>query len=162
MVCASTPRLGFEPKLCLARPLLLTALECFDRGDYIGCGVRLRESLSRFMTAMVDWYAVELPKSRKPLRPTQLAHALHKAKQFDKWALEIVLEMIAHGNTLAHCGHVDATELRCSVSLLFSFFDQEPCAGSQGRGELWNLPCCKSFDDYDDDDHGDDWKAGAV
>jgi hypothetical protein len=106
MVALATPRLEYQPRLCLARPMLFGALETYDLGDYIAAGCKLREAVKRFLIAACDWYDVKLHKSKFP-RPADYARALHKAKQLDDWGLEYVFEMINIGHKLAHYQAVD-------------------------------------------------------
>jgi hypothetical protein len=159
MVAASVPRLFFEPQVCLARPILVEALDCYERADYIGAGVRLRESVTRFLVAAVDWYAVPLSKNlqrdRHP-RPAALARALHKAKCMDSFSLDIVLECLSAGNALAHCGRVCPKGLRGCISMLFYLLDSEPYSALKER-----KPAVSAYevDDCDDDDAADWWKS---
>jgi len=161
MVALATPRLGYVPKLCLARPMLFASLECYDKGDYIGAGVRLREAVKRFVISACDWYGVKV--DAKFLTPKAYARALHKAKHLDKWGLEIVLECINAGNKLAHCQTVDRHTISCGISLMFSLMDGEPYCPNERK------PVATSYktegydvDDCDDDDGANWWKGGAV
>jgi hypothetical protein len=156
MVAAAVPRFGFQPTLCLARPMLLEALDCYERGDYIGAGVRLRESVTRFLVAAVEWYAVPLSKNLqrdKHPRPAALARALHDAKFMDSFALDIVLESLAAGNTLAHCGRACPKGLRGCISMLFFLVDSEPYSALKERQPA----VAATFDENADDDDGADW-----
>ena len=162
MVALAVPRFGFEPELCLARPILLQALERYEVGDYIGAGVRLRESVRRFLVAAVRWYAVPMLKSAKRdkfARTATLAKALHEAKVLDDWGVASMLEMLDLGNKAAHCKPCCPRALRGAMEYLFMFIDSEPFASMKDRQPApapafdWNA-------DYDIDDCGDDYKAG--
>lgn len=159
MVALATYRLGYVPKVCLARPMLFAALDCYDRGDYIGCGVRLRESVYRFVKAACDWYGVKV-KGKHP-RPGEYARALRDAKQLDRWGYEIVLECIDAGNKLAHCQTVDSATLRGGIALLFAMMDREPYAGHERKPVATSYKGGDPYecDDCDDDDRGDWWKS---
>ena len=161
MVALSVPRLGYQPTQCLARPMLFAALACYDAGDYIGAGVRLREAVKRFVVSACEWYGVELPKGKHP-SPGEMARALRKAKQLDKWGLEILLESIEVGNQAAHCGKVDRATLQGGIALMFAMMDGEPYT-PHDRTPLVTSHQEEGYDcdDCDDDDHGDDWKGGA-
>ncbi len=100
MVALAVYRLGYVPKPCLAKPMLFAALSCIDAGDLIGAGVRLRESVARFVIAACDWYGVPVKNGKHP-RPGDYARALREAKHLDKWGLEIVLECLDAGNKLS-------------------------------------------------------------
>jgi len=167
----TVPRFGFQPTLCLARPMLLEALDCYERGDYIGAGVRLRESVTRFLTAAVEWYAVELPersKRHKYPRSADLARALHKAKQLDGWGLASILEMLAVGNAAAHCKPFHPKSLRGAMAILFAQIDSEPYSALKERrpavASTFDENADYDLDDCDDDDGADWWKSegGAV
>lgn len=165
----AVPRFGFEPTICLARPILVEALECFERGDHIGAGVRLRESITRFLSAALEWYAVELPPRVKKLskypRPSEMAKALRQAKVLDRWAYTTMIECIDVGNAAAHCQPFDVHTLRGAIGVLFAQIDSEPFASMKDRP-----PIVATFDadncseERDEDDDGAGWwkKGGAV
>jgi hypothetical protein len=164
MVALATFRLGYVPKPCLARPMLFAALECLDAGDLIGAGVRLRESVARFVISACDWYGVPVKNGKHP-RPRDYALALREAKHLDNWGLQIVLDIIEAGNKAAHCQHVDRASVKGGISLLFSLMDGEAYAGhdrkpiaTSHKGEDDPYDC----DDCDDDDGANWWKGGAV
>lgn len=160
MVCSATPRLGFQPTQCLARPMLYAALARYDAGDYVGAGVRLRESVKRFLVAACEWYDVPLPKDRHP-SPAELARRLHKAKQLDKWGLETILECIEVGNHAAHCQTIDRQSLRGGIALLFALMDGEPYCPLDRTPIVTSYMSEGELDDYDcdDNDPADWWKS---
>ncbi len=163
MVALAVPRLGYTPKLCLARPMLYAALDCYERGDLIGAGVRLREAVLRFVVAMADWHGIEVKTKDKHPRPGAYITALHKAGKFDKFGRECLFEMVNAGNKLAHCLAVDAGTIRGGISILFAFMDGEAFCPHERK------PIDTSYkvegyeaNDCDDDDSADWWKGGAV
>lgn len=164
MVAPSVPRLGFEPQVCLARPILVHALDCYERGDYIGAGVRLREAVRRFVVAACRWYAIDLAKAMKRDkygRTCTLVKALREAKCLDKWGAEIVMECVEVGNLAAHCRPFCKQSLKGGISLMFLFIDSEPYSALQERQPVIVSSdandCCD-----DDDDSADWWKQGGV
>jgi hypothetical protein len=164
MAAAAVPRLGYMPKLCLARPMLFAALECHDRGDVIGAGVRLREAVLRFLKAAADWYGVALPKAKFP-EPINYIRALRKSKSCDKWGARIMLDAIEQGNKLAHCQRVEVSCIESSIALMFALMDGEPYCPFERKPVVTS----RQTDGYDVDDCGDDdgadwWKSegGAV
>jgi hypothetical protein len=160
MVALATYRLGYIPKPCLAKPMLFAALDCLDRGDLIGAGVRLREAAARFLIAACDWYGCDVKSKSKYPRPFEYAKALLDAKQLDKWGHEIMLECIDAGNKLAHCVSVDRAIVKGGISLLFAMMDHEPYAGHErapiATSYKADCDCCD-----DDDNEGEEWKAGV-
>jgi hypothetical protein len=169
MVCLAVPRFGFQPTICLARPLLHHALDCYQRGDYIGAGVRLRESATRFLVAAVEWYAVDVSKrtkrSKHP-RPVELAKALHRAQRLDEWGLTAILEMLDVGNAAAHCQPFCPKALRGAIAFLFCYLDDEPFSAMRERQPAVETTFENGnyeADDCDDDrSEGDEWKGGAT
>jgi hypothetical protein len=160
MVAASVPRLGFTLKPSLARPMLFAALECFDHGDYIGAGVRLREAIKRFLISACEWHGVPVPKD-KHASPARMARALHDAGHMGAGVLGWVSESIDCGNTLAHCGTVRPDTLRTLIGVMFAAMDGEPYV------DFTRQPIVTSYSvdancDCDDDDHGDDWRIGGA
>jgi hypothetical protein len=158
MVCLSVPRLGYVPKLCLARPMLFAALECFDRGDLIGAGVRLREAVDRFVRAACDWYGVKV--EAKFLTPKAFAKALRKAGHLDKWGYTILIEAVEAGNKLAHCQSVEANTIRGGITVVFALMDGEPYCGHDRQPIVTSRKTEADAPD-DDDDNADWWKAGV-
>lgn len=159
MVALAVPRFGFQPTLCLARPMLLQALERYEQGDYVGSAVRLREAVKRFLVAAVAWYDVPVAVAKHP-RPMDLAKALRNAKQLDKWGFECIEEMIETGNRGAHLGRVERDSLRGGIAILFSLMDGEPYTMPELRGEMWVKPDEQNIydiDDCDDDRSAADW-----
>jgi hypothetical protein len=158
MVALAVYRLGYVPKPCLAKPMLFAALECFERGDVIGAGVRLREAANRFLIHACDWYGVEV--KAKFLTPKAYAQALRKAKHLDSWGFQIMVDIIDAGNKLAHCVNVDRQSVKGGISILFSMMDSEPWAGHERQPVVTShksdCDCC----DDDDNDGADWWKAG--
>ena len=154
MVAPNVPRLGMSPKLCLARPMLSAALDCYDKGDYIGAGVRLREAVKRFIVAGCEWYGIDSPKSKHP-KPADYIRALRKAKQLDDWGAKCLTEMIDSGNVAAHCGPVDRDALRGGIALLFRFLDAEPFCPNERK------PAATSHKS-DVDDCANWWKKGGA
>jgi hypothetical protein len=67
-------------------------------------------------------------------------------------------EIIATGNRAAHCGHVDAHEIRSCIAVWHTAIDNDPCGEPTER-----VAHCKpvtegyDIDDCDDDDDGADW-----
>jgi hypothetical protein len=159
MVALATPRFGFIPKVNLARPMLRDALECVDRGDLIGAGVRLREAVYRQLTAMCEWYNCTTKKGT--LRG--MVQALRNAKQIDEMGVDWLMEMIEVGNKAAHLGRVDRKSLRGAIHGLFYIIDCAPCGESPERIEHPQPE--NKWDDcgWDDNDDGANWwKGGAV
>ena len=161
MVALAVPRLGYTPTLCLARPMLFAALDCYDRKDYIGAGVRLREAVKRFVVAACQWYDVKV--DAQFLTPKAYARALRKANHIDKWGLEILLECINAGNKLAHCEKVDRHAISGGISLLFSLMDSEPYTGHERKPTATSHKTeGYDVDDCDDDDGANWWKIGGA
>ena len=168
MVAASVPRLFFEPQVCLARPLLLEALGRYEKDDFIGAGIRLRECVRRFLVAALQWHAVPLTQAMKRdkyARTATLAKALRDAKQIDQWGFEIILECLAVGNAAAHCRPFCKRTLKGGISMMFCMLDCEPFSADTARVDHpqpandWDCDC-----DCDDDDGANWWKSegGAV
>jgi hypothetical protein len=157
MVAALVPKLESVVVVNLARPMLLAAQECEERGDLIGCGVRLREAIRRQLHAMCNYFAC-LPKSKRRPTPAAMLAALERDGQVDKWGKQMVQEMIDLGNAAAHCGRVDRASLRGSMGFLHYVIDINPC------GDCFERFPAPSVYDIDDCDDGDatDWKGGAV
>jgi hypothetical protein len=155
MVALATPRFGFVPKINLARPMLREALECYDRGDLIGAGVRLRAAVYRQLTAMCEWYNC-MPKKPKLLG---MVAALRKAKQLDELGVTWLNEMIHLGNTAAHMGHLDRAAVRGAISGMFFILDCDPCNSPEERVDHPQPENCWDNDDFED---GDDWKIGGA
>lgn len=161
----SVPRFGFEPQICLARPVLLDALACYERADYIGAGVRLRESIRRFLVAACRWYAVPLLKAAKRdkyARNLTLAKALRNAKAMDEFSHEIICECIEIGNKAAHCRPFCVKSLKSGISILFELIDSEPYSAMRERQQQPTVAPFESADyeeadDCCDDDDGSDW-----
>jgi hypothetical protein len=162
MVALAVYRLGYTPKPCLAKPMLFASLACYDAGDYIGSGVRLRESVKRFVVAACDWYGV--PVKGKHPSPAEHVRSLRDAQQIDKWSCQALLDIIDVGNKAAHCQGFDARQLRSGISLLFAVMDSEPYCGHERRpaatSYLKDGECNEG--EYDDDDGAGWWKGGAV
>ena len=161
MVALATPKFDSVLPLNLARPMLLAAQECEERGDLIGCGVRLREALRRQLHAMCLFGAC-LPTSRRPPTPSALLDALRKAGECDHSGYKVVQEMIVLGNAAAHCGRVDRDSLRGAMTMLHWIIDENPCGETFER---FHQPagcgdCFEAWDD-DDDDVAEAWKGGG-
>ncbi len=156
MVALATHWLGYVPKPCLARPMLFASLDCLDRGDLIGAGVRLREAVTRFVSTACDWYGVEVKV--KFVTPTAMIRALREAGQCDPGCFETLLQCIELGNKAAHCGRIYPGSLRGCISLLFSMMDSEVYAGH----ERTPIATSRKADCDRCDDDGDDWKIGGV
>ena len=164
MVSIAVPRFGFQPIVCLARPMLLQALDCYERGDYVGAGVRLRESVRRFVIAACRWYAVDLTKAMKRdkyARTCTLVKALREAKCIDKWGAEIVLECVEVGNHAAHCRPFCKASLKGGISIMFCFIDSEPFSAMEDRQPGIETEYVDDGCDCDDDP-ADWWKGGGA
>ena len=165
MVAPATPRLDYKPEICLARPILFAALACFERGDILGSGIRLREAVTRFVKAACGWYNCPVPPKVKRPKPVDFIRALRKAKHLDKWGADCLLEMVAAGNAAAHCGRVDRQAIKGGIGILFSFMDSEP--GFCPHERQPQPQQAEIYDDgYDDGfvdeerDRADWWKEG--
>lgn len=160
MVAPTCFRLAYIHKPCLAKPMLFAALACFEQGDLLGAGIRLREAVTRFLKHGCDWYGC-MPQGKYP-RPRDYVNALHKAGQLEEFGREVMLDIIEAGNKAAHCQKVDPHNIQGGISILFSFMDSQPWAGHERPPLVTSHKAASNCCDEDDCDSADWWKGGDV
>jgi hypothetical protein len=163
MVALATPRFGYIVEPNLARTFLHRALLAQEAGNLLQAGVLFREAVRRQLYAECSWKAC-LPAGKKAhLSPRALLAALVKAGHVSKDGAEWARELIELGNRAAHCGRVDAKELRSAIAIWHTAIDNDPCGEPKER-----VDHCKPVTDgydidvCDDDDGADLWKGGAI
>ena len=149
MVAAIVPKFDSVIPLNLARPMLLAAQDCQERGDLIGCGVRLREALRRQLFAMCQFHAC-VPVGKFAHTPAAMLKALRAGGECDKGGARIVTDIIDIGNRAAHLSRVKAGELIGAMELLHYIIDTNPCGDTFERFPKPATDCdCGGWDDDD-------------
>ena len=112
MVLAIVRELGVVRPTCLAWPFLFQAQAELDRGNITAAGVKLRESVRRYLHALCKLHDC-MPKKQRT--PREMLKALHKRKLVGcrQW----ISDMITLGNAAAHCKPVKASTLRTALSI---------------------------------------------
>ena len=104
MVASSPPQLGVTPRPLDAQQMLRESLDCLDRSDTIGAGVRIRQAAKLILTAWAESCGVRRPLRHRYPRPARIARALHRAGRIDEKTLKSLLGIIDACNASAH-GH---------------------------------------------------------
>jgi hypothetical protein len=161
MVAPATSRLGYVPHVNLSRCFLHRAYDALQAGKLFEAGCLLRESIRRQLFAECAWKGCLPKKFSDRTSPLALLKALRSAGHCSDCGYDWTLDIIALGNTAAHCGHVDPGTLRSAIGMMHVFIDGDPCGEPTERVQHCK-PAKKECDDSDDDDGSGWWKAVAV
>jgi hypothetical protein len=134
--------------LNLAWPLLQAAHERYDRGDLVGCGVRIREAIRRHLVAVAESHGLDVKKHSRSAGAVLRILRKRKLIELGDW-----LGKILDGcNRLAHCQPVKASEIRIYLEVCCRMFEDN---GDYLRGKtvkLSNVDCWFSAPEGGEDD----------
>jgi hypothetical protein len=80
----------------------------------------------QFLDAECQYWDVKFAKKKCRRSPGELAHALRKAGQLEKFGFDWLEEIIGYANALAHCGFVRPSLIETSLNIMHMFCDGSP------------------------------------
>ena len=96
-------RVGHQSATCRSRRLLVGATESWEREEYIGCAVKLRESARQLANALIDYYAAWGAKMKNDRTSSRMVKCLESKALISGNESAILYEALVLGNRFAHC-----------------------------------------------------------
>ncbi|QDT74424.1 hypothetical protein [Lacipirellula limnantheis] len=126
MVMLAVRELHHRPVECNARALLFKSQTALESNRLIEAGCHLREAVRVFLAAECEYWGVKFAKKKCRRTPGEMAHALRKAGQLEKFGFDWLEEIVGYANTLAHCGFVRPSLIATSLEIMHMFCDGSP------------------------------------